>query len=179
MPFLYRLAKIFYEQYENTLHEHTFVFPGRRAGIFFQKYLTDISSKPLFSPTILTIQELFEELSPYQTGDKIGMLIILYNEYVKISRSNESFDDFLYWGEMLLNDFNDVDKYLVDAKQLFRNVQDLKSLDADISYLSEPQINAIRHFWEHFMPIEGNDTKKKFQETWQILFELYTFYERI
>jgi len=174
MPFLYRLAKIFYEQYENTLHEHTFVFPGRRAGIFFQKYLTDISSKPLFSPTILTIQELFEELSPYQTGDKIGMLIILYNEYVKISRSNESFDDFLYWGEMLLNDFNDVDKYLVDAKQLFRNVQDLKSLDADISYLSEPQINAIRHFWEHFMPIEGNDTKKKFQETWQILFELYT-----
>ena len=102
------------------------------------------------------------------------MLIILYNEYVKISRSNESFDDFLYWGEMLLNDFNDVDKYLVDAKQLFRNVQDLKSLDADISYLSDPQINAIRHFWEHFMPIEGNDTKKKFQETWQILFELYT-----
>lgn len=173
-PFLYRLAKVFYKRYENTLHEHTFVFPSRRAGIFFQKHLTEISPTPLFSPTILTIQELFEELSPYQTGDKIGMLIILYNEYVKISGSNESFDDFLYWGEMLLNDFNDVDKYLIDAKQLFCNVQDLRSLDSDMSYLSEQQINAIRNFWEHFIPVEGNETKKKFQETWQILLELYT-----
>lgn len=103
------------------------------------------------------------------------MLIILYNEYVKISRSNESFDDFLYWGEMLLNDFNDVDKYLVDAKQLFRNVQDLKSLDADISYLSEPQINAIRHFWEHFMPIEGNDTKKVSRNMADFVRALYEF----
>ena len=75
-PFLYRLAKVFYKRYENTLHEHTFIFPSRRAGIFFQKHLTEISPTPLFSPTILTIQELFEELSPYQTGDKIGMLII-------------------------------------------------------------------------------------------------------
>ncbi len=174
MPFLYRLAQRFYNQYKNTLHEHTFVFPSRRAGIFFQKYLTDISQKPLFSPTILTIQELFEILSPYQAGDKIGMLVILYNEYVKFSRSDESFDDFLYWGEMLLDDFDDVDKYLIDAKQLFRNVQDLKSLDADMSYLSEQQINAIRNFWERFIPVEGNDTKKRFQETWQILFELYT-----
>ncbi len=173
-PFLYRLAQRFYNRYKNTLHEHTFVFPGRRAGIFFQKYLTDISGKPLFSPTILTIQELFETLSPYQPGDRIGMLVTLYNEYAAVSRSDESFDDFLYWGEMLLDDFNDIDKYLIDAEQLFRNVQDLKSLDADMSYLSEQQIKAIRNFWEHFMPAEGNDTKKKFQETWQILFKLYT-----
>lgn len=173
-PFLYRIAEIFYRQYGSTLYEHTFVFPNRRAGIFFQHYLADIAQKSLFSPTILTIQELFEALSPYQTGDKIGMLVLLYNAYVTIGGADESFDDFLYWGEMLLDDFDDVDKYLIDAKQLFRNVQDLKSLEADKSYLSEQQIHAIRTFWEHFMPIEGNDTKKKFQETWQILFELYS-----
>jgi len=74
---------------------------------------------------------------------------------------------------MLLNDFDDVDKYLVDAKQLFRNVYDFRSLDDDLTHLTEDQINAIRRFWTHFMPVEGNATKQKFQETWKILYELY------
>jgi len=173
-PFLYRIADIFYAQFANELYKHTFVFPNKRAGVFFQKYLSEIAGKPIFSPTIITIQELFVELSPYQTADRIALLTELYRCYRQIGNADETFDDFLYWGEMLLNDFDDVDKYLIDARQLFRNVRDLKSLEDDKSYLSASQIEAIRRFWSNFMSGGLSDSKKKFQETWQILFELYT-----
>ncbi len=173
-PFLYKTAKIFHEQYGDRLHTCTFVFPNRRSGIFFQKHLASIAGKPLFSPTMLTIQELFESFSPYHPAERIEMLVMLHGLHGKISNSEESFDDFLYWGEMLLNDFNDVDKYLVDAHDLFRNVYDYRSLDDDMSHLSEQQVQAIRRFWSHFMPVEGNKTKQRFQKTWELLFELYS-----
>lgn len=172
-PFLYKMAEVFLEEYSTDLYKHTFVFPNHRAAMFFQKYLSDMAEKPLFSPTTLTIQELFASLSSFQPADRIEMLVMLHNHYTEISSSNESFDDFLYWGEMLLNDFDDVDKYLVDAKQLFRNVHNFKSLDDDLSHLEEQQIEAIRRFWTNFMPTEGSTTKEKFQETWKILYELY------
>ncbi|MFA5650502.1 MAG: PD-(D/E)XK nuclease family protein [Proteiniphilum sp.] len=173
-PFLYKIAEIFHEQYGDRLYTCTFVFPNRRAGIFFQKYLAEIAGKPLFSPTMLTIQELFETFSSYRPAEKIEMLVLLHDLYGRISGSNESFDDFLYWGEMLLNDFNDVDKYLVDARDLFRNVHDYRLLDDDMSHLSETQVDAVRRFWSHFMPVEGNKAKEKFQETWEVLHELYS-----
>jgi hypothetical protein len=172
-PFLYKVAKLFYEQCGNQLYRYTFVLPNRRAGIFLQKYLAEIAGKPLFSPAVLTIQELFASLSSYQPADRIEMLVMLYNHFGKISGSKESFDDFLYWGEMLLNDFDDVDKYLVDAEQLFRNVHDFRSLDDDLAHLSEDQVDAVRRFWTNFMPAEGSEAKQKFQETWKILSGLY------
>jgi len=172
-PFLHKVAKIFYEKYGNELYRHTFVLPNRRAGLFLQKYIAEIAGRPLFSPAMLTIQELFASLSSYQLADRIEMLVMLYNHYRKISGSGESFDDFLFWGDMLLNDFDDADKCLVDAKQLFRNVHDFRSLDDDLTHLTEDQITAIRRFWTHFMPVEGSEAKQKFQETWKILYELY------
>jgi len=174
IPFLHQVADVFHAQLGNELYRHTFVFPNRRAGVFFRKYLAEIADKPLFSPSVITIQELFASFSSYQPADRIEMLVMLYDHFVKISGSGESFDDFLYWGEMLLNDFDDVDKYMVDARQLFRNVHDFRSLDDDLSHLTEEQIDAIRRFWTHFMPVEGNETKQRFQETWKVLHQLYS-----
>ncbi len=172
-PFLYRIAQTFYTQYGDKLHQHTFVFPNRRAGLFFQKYLAEIADKPLFSPQVITINEFIEQLSPYQLVDKIDLLVMLYDLFIALSKSDETFDDFVYWGEMLLSDFDDVDKYMVDAEQLFTNVTDLKSIDVHSTYLSESQIAAIRQFWTNFMPYEDSNTKKKFMETWQVLTPLY------
>lgn len=172
-PFLYQVADVFYTHYGNGLYRYTFVFPNRRAGVFFQKYLAEIAGKPLFSPRVITIQELFASFSSYRSADRIEMLVILYNRYREISGSDESFDDFLYWGEMLLNDFDDTDKYLADARQLFRNVHDFRSLDDDLSHLTEEQVMAIRRFWSHFMPVEGNEAKQRFQQTWEVMYELY------
>ena len=173
-PFLYKIAKLFHEQYGERLYTCTFVFPNRRAGIFFQKYLAEIEGKPLFSPSMLTIQELFESLSSFRPAEKIEMLVLLHDLFGKISGSKESFDDFIYWGEMLINDFNDVDKYLIDAGDLFRNVHDYRLLDDDLNHLSDAQVEAIRRFWSHFMPVGDNKAKQKFQETWAVLFELYS-----
>ena len=97
----------------------------------FQKYLSEVSEKPLFSPTILTINDLFVQLSGKQTADRISMLFKLYDIYLNHSGSSETFDEFLYWGEMLLNDFDDIDKYMVDARMLFTNVTDLREIEND------------------------------------------------
>lgn len=174
IPFLYNVANTYYKTYGQDISRYTFVFPNRRAGIFFQHYLSQIVGKPIFSPEILTVTDLFERLSPYKKADRIEMLFMLYDIYKGISRSTETFDEFLYWGEMLLNDFDDVDKYLVDAQQLFCNVRDLKEIDAGFGFLSETQIEAIRRFWSNFLPIGENEKKKDFLEMWEVLFQLYT-----
>lgn len=173
IPFLQNVAKAYFTKYGNEVSRFTFVFPNRRAGVFFQKYLAEIAKKPIFSPEIFTISDLFAKLSGYQSVDRIEMLFILFENYKRVSRSEEPFDDFVFWGEMLLNDFDDVDKYMADAKQLFKNIYDLKEIDASFSYLTEEQIVAIRRFWENFLPIGGSDNKKEFIEMWEVLYELY------
>ena len=172
-PFLYQVATLFYQQYGAEIHRLAFVFPNRRAGLFFQKYLSEISEKPLFSPSILTINDLFMQLSGKHPADKIQMLFRLYELYKQRSGSSESFDEFIYWGEMLLNDFDDIDKYMVDARMLFRNVSDLKSLDDDFNYLSPEQVKAIRSFWFSFYPKGDSPNQQHFLELWEILYDLY------
>ena len=172
-PFLYQVATLFYQQYGAEIHRLAFVFPNRRAGLFFQKYLSEISEKPLFSPSILTINDLFMQLSGKHPADKIQMLFRLYELYEQRSGSSESFDEFIYWGEMLLNDFDDIDKYMVDARMLFRNVSDLKSLDDDFNYLSPEQVQAIRSFWSSFYPKGDSPNQQHFLELWEILYDLY------
>lgn len=172
-PFLYQVATLFYQQYGAEIHRLAFVFPNRRAGLFFQKYLSEISEKPLFSPSILTINDLFMQLSGKHPADKIQMLFRLYELYKQRSGSSESFDEFIYWGEMLLNDFDDIDKYMVDARMLFRNVSDLKSLDDDFNYLSPEQEQAIRSFWSSFYPKGDSPNQQHFLELWEILYDLY------
>lgn len=173
IPFLYNVAQAYYKTCGQDMSRYTFVFPNRRAGIFFQHYLSQIAGRPIFSPEILTVTDLFERMSPYRKADRIEMLFMLYEIYKHISSSGETFDEFLYWGEMLLNDFDDVDKYLVDAQQLFRNIKDLKEIDAGFNFLSEDQVEAIRRFWSNFLPIGENDKKKDFMEMWEVLYDLY------
>lgn len=173
-PFLFKIAQLFHTRYDRELYRHTFIFPNRRAGIFFQKYLAEIAQKPIFSPKVITIHDFFEEHSIYKQADKTELLVLLYNQFTKLNKSGETFDDFLYWGEMLLNDFSDIDKHLADATQLFLNISNLRSMEEQATYLTEEQVSAIRQFWENFIPYENNNTKSEFLETWQILSELYT-----
>lgn len=172
-PFLYRVAALFYERYGAEINRLAFVFPNRRTGLFFQKYLSEIADAPLFSPTILTINDLFVRLSGRQPADRIRMLFSLYAIYVRQSGSEETFDEFLYWGDMLLNDFDDIDKYMVDARMLFHNVTDLKELEEGFDFLSEEQIAAIRAFWSSFHPRGDTPNQRHFLALWQILYDLY------
>ncbi|MDR1556922.1 MAG: PD-(D/E)XK nuclease family protein [Tannerellaceae bacterium] len=173
-PFLYQVASLFYAQYGAEVSRLAFVFPNRRAGLFFQKYLAEVSPKPLFSPAILTISDLFLQLSGKQLADRMQMLFTLYRIYIRKSAQEESFDEFLYWGEMLLNDFDDVDKYMVNARMLFSNVTDLRAIESDFNFLNEKQIAAIRAFWSAFFPKGDSPNQRNFLAVWQILYDLYT-----
>ncbi|WP_288757966.1 PD-(D/E)XK nuclease family protein [uncultured Parabacteroides sp.] len=172
-PFLYQVASLFYEKWEAEVSCLAFVFPNRRTGLFFQKYLSEVADTPLFSPTILTINDLFIQLSGKQSADRISMLFILYDIYIRQSGSTETFDEFLYWGEMLLNDFDDIDKYMANARMLFSNVTDLREIENDFDFLSDEQIAAIRSFWSSFYPRGDTPNQQQFLAVWQVLYDLY------
>ena len=138
-PFLYNVAHAFYTRQGEAVKDNTFVFPSRRAQLFFLKYLAEMPKNPIFSPTTLTIDDFISQLSGYAPADRIEMLFLLYKHYKNLSTSNETFDDFLYWADILLSDFDDVDKYLVDASQLFSNIYELKNID-EYSYSGTTKI---------------------------------------
>lgn len=173
-PFLKQVAETFYATYREEIQGIAFVFPNRRAGIFFKKYLSEIIDGPLFSPTVTTVTDLFTQLSELQPADHIDLLFTLYRHYTELYPQKESFDEFVPLGETLLNDFDDVDKYMADARQLFTNIHDLKEIDAHFgSPLTEEQVAYIRRFWKNFMPIGESDNKSHFVSLWSILYELY------
>jgi Fe-S-cluster formation regulator IscX/YfhJ len=171
--FLYRIAQVYYSEFREDISRLTFVFPNRRAGLFFQRYISEIAAKPIFSPEIVTINECFAAASHWQTADRLSNLFRLYRIYKEQSGSDETFDSFVFWGEMLLSDFEDVDKYRVDARQLFTNITELKQIDQLFNVFSEKQVEAIRQFWSNFVPVTEGKTSEDFIATWKILHPVY------
>lgn len=175
--FLEHLAKHIYKNYSETLEKQCLVFPNRRAGLYFMKYLSGIIKKPVWSPAIKTINELFSYLSQLGIAENEILIFELYKTYKEISerlkKKPEPFDEFYFWGEMLLNDFDDVDKYMVDAGKLFSNLSDLKRIDTELGGLTEEQIEIIRQFWVNFNTGKPTGHKEMFLELWEILPELY------
>jgi len=123
---------------------------------------------------VLTINELFRSYSPLQAAGNEILLFELYKVYRQISKSPENFDEFYFWGDMLLNDFDDIDKYLVDASLIFRNVHDIRNIDQQFGGLTEDQIEIIRRFWINFEPEKQTNEKSGFLNIWSVLDELYT-----
>lgn len=171
--FLYRIAKLYYKHFGERITDYTFVFPNRRAGLFFQRYLSGIIEKPLFSPEIITVNDCFYAASELKSADRLFLLFRLYDIYISIRRNDESFDEFVFWGEMLLNDFDDVDRHLIDPQQLFTNITELKQIDQLFNAFTEDQVKAIRQFWSNFVPIAEGKTQEDFITTWKVLLPLY------
>jgi CRISPR/Cas system-associated exonuclease Cas4 (RecB family) len=172
--FLENIARSLYKEYGNTLNRHCLVFPNRRAGLYFLKYLAAGIQKPVWTPAIYTINELFKSYSSFQMATAEILLFELYKVYRRIRKSPESFDDFYFWGDMLLDDFDDVDKYLVNAQLLFRNVLDIKNIDQQFGGLTGAQTDIIKKFWVNFDPEKPTREKTGFIGIWSILHDLYT-----
>ena len=109
--------------------------------MFFQKYLAQAANTAIWSPACTTINELMYKFSGLQQADDITLIFELYQVYKKEKKTEETFDEFYYWGEMLLNDFDDMDKYLVDAASLFRNLLAVKEIEKEFQYLLPEQIH--------------------------------------
>jgi CRISPR/Cas system-associated exonuclease Cas4 (RecB family) len=106
------------------------------------------------------------------------LIFHLYQVYLKEKKTTETFDEFYYWGEMLLNDFDDIDKYLVDPKQLFQNLSDLKEIEKQFS-LPEEQIKVIREFWVNIKLHEASPLKDDFISVWSVLHEVYVRFQEL
>ena len=127
--FLQLVAHDIYSKLGNNLSRVAIVFPNKRASLFFNEYLALESQQPIWSPSYHSISELLQSLSDIQIGDDIKLISLLYNVFEKHTESKETLDDFYFWGELLLSDFDDIDKNRVDAENLFTNLKDLKDLD--------------------------------------------------
>ena len=165
------------------ISRHCFVFPNRRSQLFFQKWLSDLvmeSGKPVLAPAMLTVNDFFYKLNGSRPVDRINLLLALYDCYKRLNPAAESLDDFIFWGEVLLGDFDDVDKYLVPAASLFTDVSQYKGMQDDLSYLSDTQRQAVERFLSNFASSSGYDAsrqgpvKERFLQIWNILLPLYT-----
>ena len=177
--FLQQIAESLYERHGNTLDKHCLVFPNRRAGLFFMKYLAAEIRKPVWLPAILTINDLFYSLSDSQPAENEVLLFELYKVYRKIKKGAENFDDFYFWGDMLLNDFDDVDKYLVNTTQLFRNITDIKKIDEQFGGLTAEQVEIIKRFWINTDTTKLTREKAEFLKIWEILDDLYKEFRNV
>ena len=186
-PFLKQVADHYYN--EGKIEEKCFVFPNRRSMVWFRKHLCSaVKDVPLLAPQMLTINDFFSRVSGVPASDRVRLLLELYDSYKALNPKAESLDEFIFWGDVILADFNDVDKYLVDPKQLFANVADFKALQDTFEYLTDTQREAIKGFLSHFNDQSGKltvdlgtddpDVKGRFLQIWNILYPLYVNYNK-
>ncbi len=171
--FLKQLATYYYNTYQTKISDFCFVFPGRRAGLFFKEHLKTLLNSPILAPKTLTINEFIHSFSDFKVADKLTLVFELYQVYENIYQTGVSFDDFLPWGEIILNDFDDIDKYRADAKQVYSNLLAIKEIEDDYSFLSEEQIKTIKSFWESFNPNKLSEHQTEFISIWKKLDEVY------
>ncbi len=171
--FLLRVAQKYYLEFKDEISDFVFVFPNQRAGMFFQNELSKILAKPLFSPEIITVDACFKRFTNLKTADRTDMIFRLYKQFVLLTKQEETFDNFVFWGDMILNDFNEIDKYLADANQIFSNISDIKEIENTYSYLSEEQITTIETFWKTVINSSNLSTSQNFKSLWVVLSDLY------
>lgn len=175
-PFLQLVAKDLYSKIGNDLSRTAIVFPNKRAGLFFSEYLAAETDRPLWSPAYVSISELFAQLSSLKPGDPIRLVCELYKVFREETRSEETLDEFYFWGELLIGDFDDVDKNLVDADRLFTNLKDLKNIMDGYDFIDKEQEEAIRQFFLNFSIEKRTELKAKFISLWDKLGDIYRHY---
>lgn len=172
IPFLKQVADDLKAKSGNDLSRIAVVFPNKRAGLFFNEYLAETSRAPIWSPRYMTISELFGSLSALHPADPIETVCRLYHIYKEETGSTETLDFFYGWGERLLADFDDVDKNLVDAARLFRNLEDIKQIESG-EFLDEAQERVLQSFFRDFSLKENSHVRRRFLELWNRLYAIY------
>ena len=176
--FLSQCAKYIYQKHQNELKDLCVVFPNRRAGVFCTHYLQKTVDSAVIGPNTTTINELMASYSSMQKGEKLQLISLLYDVFLKHTKTTETFDEFYFWGEILLADFNDIDRYLVNAKDLFTNVSDLKEIESVFDYLTDDQKKALEQFWGSMAVVDKKGFKEKYISIWDKLYPVYQDFKK-
>lgn len=172
--FLQLLAKDLVNKYNNNFEALTIVFPNKRAGLFLADEISKQIDRPVWMPEIITLSEFIEKHTGLKKAEELSLIIKLYKSYTKTAGFEEEFKDFYFWGNMLLGDFDDIDKYLADAKAVFSNLVALKEIESSLPYLTPEQIDAIKSFWSSFNPDKYSKEQLEFLKVWSKLHSTYS-----
>lgn len=170
--FLEYVAEDLLKKYGTDLSRITLVFPNKRASLFLNEHLARMADGPLWSPVYTTISQLFRDRSERVVADNIKLVCDLYRIYVQCTGTTETLDHFYGWGMLMLSDFDDIDKNLADATDVFRNLSNIHELD-DVSYLSEEQREVLKRFFSNFSDDYNTELKNRFLQLWQNFGNIY------
>lgn len=177
--FLKYVAQDIIQEYGTDLSQVAVVFPNKRASLFLNEELMRQVGHPIWCPTYITISDLFRRHSHLQVADPIKLICDLHKTFIECTQVDETLDHFYGWGQLLLADFDDIDKNMADAQQVFFNVENLHELDDD-SYLTEEQRKILKKFFGNFRDDQDSELKKRFLQLWSHLGEIYNkFNERL
>ena len=148
------------------------VFPNKRASLFINEHLARLAGQPIWSPACLTISDLFRAQSPWIVADPIKLVSDLHKTFAEVTGTDETLDHFYGWGQILLSDFDDIDKNMAEADRVFANIRDLHELD-DLSFLTDEQRAVLRQFFSNFNADDNSELKQRFLNLWQHLSAVY------
>ena len=170
--FLKYVARDILEKYGNNLSDIAVVFPNKRAALFLNESLARLTDHPIWSPSYITISDLFRKHSTLKVGDPIKLVCDLHKTFVACTGIDETLDHFYGWGQLLITDFDDIDKNMAEAEKLFANLSNIHELD-DISYLTEEQKTLIKKFFSNFNDDHNSELKKRFLQLWSHFLDIY------
>ncbi|MBQ6963623.1 MAG: PD-(D/E)XK nuclease family protein [Paludibacteraceae bacterium] len=177
--FLERISEDIIEKHGTDLSRIAVVFPNKRASLFMNDAIArtalEKTGKPVWSPAYITISELFRKQTEAETADEITLVCKLHKVYCKVTEENESLDKFYGWGRIMLSDFDDLDKNMGDAEQIFKNVSDLAKFETN-DFLTDEQVKIIKQFYNNFST--KSEAKERFRKIWDKLGEIYTEYKK-
>ena len=177
--FLEHVAADLLNKYGTNLAKVAVVFPNKRASLFLNEHLARLAGKPLWSPTYITISDLFRSHSKWKVADPILLVCELHKCFTEATGMDETLDHFYGWGQLLLADFDDLDKNMGPADQVFKNLRDIHELD-DISYLTEEQREILKRFFSNFSEDHNSELKQRFLKLWSRIGAIYhSFNERL
>jgi CRISPR/Cas system-associated exonuclease Cas4 (RecB family) len=152
------------------------VMPNRRAGLYLQRALARQYEKPIFAPAILGLQDFIVQSSEAVMPDKLSLLFALYEAYTT-HFAHESFEQFYPWGEMLLADFDELDKYGVEPTRLFVNLQQAKLMEQSMAF-SVTELERFKEFWSSFSNRQLSEHQNRFMELWERLPAIYAAFRQ-
>ena len=175
--FLEHVAADLLKKYGNDMAHIAVVFPNKRAALFLNQALARLADGPVWSPAYITISDFFRQHSELTIADPIKSICDLYKSYVEVTgNTNETLDHFYGWGQLLLADFDDIDKNMANAEMVFSNISNLKELD-DISYLTDEQKVELRRFFANFDD-NPEGIRERFITLWNKLNDIYNDFKQ-
>ena len=175
--FLEYVAEDIISKYGTDLSRIAVVFPNKRAALFLNEHLARLASQPVWSPAYITISDLFRQHTDLKTADPIKLICDIHKSFTKCTGIDETLDHFYGWGQLLLADFDDIDKNMADADSIFCNLKDIHELD-DISYLDNEQKEMLARFFANFSDDIDSELKKRFLSLWSHFGDIYHDYNR-